>query len=529
VLPRDKDNGIEDNQWCYWGGNPIVVKDSNYHIAVCRWPENTGHMGWFESEVAHCVSGNPFGPYQITQTIVKKGHNPEVMRMPDGSFVLHIMNGDIYKSDKMPGPWKKTGRMSMDSRGFTASNRMGSNLTTEYRPDGGVVVMLKNGYIAISRSGVLGPYKMASIGNYSRATGYPEDPVIWRSRHQYHCVYNHAQDRRSAYMRSLDGVHWKNEYGLPYDASTTFYTDGTKNTWYKFERPKVVQDELGRATHLSLTVMDVAKGADKGNDIHSSKNMVMPLVTEKAISILGASPITPHTKSIVLKIEAEKGFNPQNDLLVDSLRFGSDSVVNHGGGCKAKSSKAAGKDLIISFAGKHGVTHHDFDFKLIGKTRSGDLVFGYALLPGKSPRAASLIALPHTIKDISGKKVLECAIENAGLSDSKAQKVLVYEYSREGRRLVATRQVPAIRSYASHKFTVALDATAPDKREYAVIIPGTPHEYWRKVDETDKSVVFIGSWQANPEPAPECFLNGEMQGTESGDSVTFTFKGTRAM
>lgn len=36
VLPRDKDNGMEDNEWCYWGGNPVKGKDGKYHIAVCR-------------------------------------------------------------------------------------------------------------------------------------------------------------------------------------------------------------------------------------------------------------------------------------------------------------------------------------------------------------------------------------------------------------------------------------------------------------------------------------------------------------
>jgi hypothetical protein len=65
VVPRDRDNGIEDNEWCYWGGNPILGKDGNYHIAVCRWPEHTGHHGWFESEVAHCVAENPFGPFTV--------------------------------------------------------------------------------------------------------------------------------------------------------------------------------------------------------------------------------------------------------------------------------------------------------------------------------------------------------------------------------------------------------------------------------------------------------------------------------
>lgn len=36
VKPRDKDNGIEDNEWCYWGGNPILGKDGKYHMAVYR-------------------------------------------------------------------------------------------------------------------------------------------------------------------------------------------------------------------------------------------------------------------------------------------------------------------------------------------------------------------------------------------------------------------------------------------------------------------------------------------------------------
>ena len=528
VVPRDKDNGMEDNQWCYWGGNPIKGKDGNYHIAVCRWPENTGHMGWFESEVAHCVSDNPFGPYRITETIVEKAHNPEVLKLPDGVFALHTMNNNVYTSERMSGPWQRIGRMSMDSRGFTSSNRMGSNLTTEYRPDGSILLMLKNGYVAISNTGILGPYRMASIHNYARATGYPEDPVIWRSRHQYHCVYNHAQDRRSAYMRSLDGVHWKNEYGLPYDASTTFYTDGSKNTWYKFERPKVIQDDIGRATHLSLAVMDVAKGADKGNDIHSSKNMVMPLVTEKSISIVGDSPITAHTERMVVIIEAEAGFDPQRDLDIASLRFGSDSVVNHGRGCRAVSTEVDDKDIVITFSGQHGLTHLDFDFKLIGHTKTGDLVFGYALLPGKSSRAASLIALPITIKDVNGKTVLESDIENCGLEASRAQSAFVYQYNSKGRQKIMELQVQPIKPYQKTKIQVVLDDPAFHENEYEVIIPGTPHVHWRMVNHTDASVQFSGDWRENPEAHEDCFMRSEKVTETFGNSATFAFDGTRA-
>ena len=528
VIPRDKDNGMEDNEWCYWGGNPIKGKDGKYHIAVCRWPESTGHNGWFNSEVAHCVSDNPFGPYKVTGTIVKKGHNPEVLKLPDGTFVLHTMNNEVYLADTMSGPWKLIGTMKMQSRGLRENHRMGSNITTEYRPDGSIILMKKDGDIAISNTGILGPYKMVSIQNYARGTGYAEDPVIWRSRHQYHCIYNHAQDRRSAYMRSLDGIHWKNEYGVPYDASTTFYTDGTKNTWYKFERPKVLQDDLGRATHLSLAVMDVSKGQDKGNDNHSSKNMIMPLVTEKIISIVGTDPITHDTKRIALKIKSEDGFNAQTDMDMKTLRFGSDSVVNDGGGCKPVSTKPDGEDLIVYFEGDNGITHQDYDFKLIGRTKSDDLVFGYALLPEKSPMAASLIAMPIRIKEANGAKVLESAIENWGLSDSKAQTIIVYVYSENGRKVFKELPIPSIKPHGSTPISVPLGKDMNTAKEYEIIIPGTPGEYWQTVDVTDKSVAFTGEWKLNPKPNKKCFLNSEMVSTTFGDAVTYTFHGTRA-
>lgn len=529
VIPRDKDNGIEDNQWSYWGGNPIKGHDGKYHIAVCRWPEEKGHGGWHKSEVTHCVSEDPIGPYKTTKTIVKEGHNPEVLKLPDGTFALHVHNGNsVYTANKMEGPWQRMGSMQLKPRGFKASDRFGSNLSTEYRPDGSIVVMKKDGDVAISNSGVLGPYQMVSIHNYSRATGYPEDPVIWRSRHQYHCIYNHAQDRKSAYMRSLDGIHWKNEAGVPYDVSTTFYIDGTKNEWYKFERPKILQDDLGRASHLSLAIMDVSKGEDKGNDNHSSKNMIVPLVIEKVITLIDQSRITPKTNRLVLKIEAEEGFNPQMDLDIPSLRFGSDSIVNYGGGCKAVKTKAEGKDLLVYFEGQNGFTPQDFDFKLIGQTKKGDLVFGYALLPGKFLTAASLISLPIEIKEVKGKWILESAIENWGLEVSKVQKVVVFQYSDKGRDILREFQVSSLKPYGSTKVEIPLDGYQGDKSEYDIVIPGTGHEFWRMVNHTDPSVTFKGDWQDNGSPDENCYMDSEKVSDTLGDVVTLAFHGTRA-
>ncbi len=529
VLPRDKDNGMEDNEWCYWGGNPVKGKDGKYHIAVCRWPESTGHMGWFQSEVAHCVSDTPIGPYVVTQTIVKKGHNPEVMKLPDGVFALHIMNSDVYTSERMPGPWKRIGRMTMNPRGLRPTGRLGSNLTTEYRPDGSILLMTKGGDIAVSNKGILGPYNLVCIDTYTRHSGYAEDPVIWRSRHQYHCIYNHAQDRKSGYMRSLDGIHWKNEEGLPYDASSTYYTDGSKNEWHKFERAKVLQDELGRSTHLSLALIDTEKGHDKGNDIHSSKNMILPLVTEKLVSIVGVDPVTEDRKKITVKIEAEKGFSPREDLDLASLRFGSDSLVNYGGGCRVVGSTAEGKDLLVRFEGEHGLNRFDFDFKLLGQTKRGELVIGYALLPGKSPAAPAMVALPVRVKDADGERVLEGVIENTGLSGSTPTQAAVIEHSRSGWKELKRIPIPALKPYETTTVSMKVDSPRAGDCEYQIRIVGqeTCEGFWRMVDDTDEAVAFTGNWSSS-KPDARYYMNRERTTDRVGDSVKFTFIGCKA-
>ncbi|MGM0574009.1 MAG: hypothetical protein ACQESL_09690 [Bacteroidota bacterium] len=47
VRPRDIHNGIEDTEWSYWGGKPVLGDDGKYHFFGCRWPED-----------AECVFGS---------------------------------------------------------------------------------------------------------------------------------------------------------------------------------------------------------------------------------------------------------------------------------------------------------------------------------------------------------------------------------------------------------------------------------------------------------------------------------------
>ena len=527
VLPRDKDNGVEDNAWCYWGGNPVKGKDGKYHIAVCRWPESAGHWGWPKSEVAHCVSDNPIGPYVLTGTVIDEAHNPEVMKMPDGTYALHTSKAKVYVADRMAGPWREAGRIEINTRGLRPKMYNGSNLTTEFRPDGSILLVRKRGDVAISKDGIFGPFNIVSADNYHRISGYAEDPVVWRSRHQYHCIYNCAMDRQSGYMRSLDGIHWKNEEGLPYDSSSTFYEDGTKNEWYKFERPKVLQDEQGRATHLSLAVIDINKFEDHGNDNHSSKNMILPLVVERIVDIVGDRPINAGTKRISVRIGAEEGFDPQKDLDVGSLRFGSDSLVNHGEGCSAVGTEARGGDLIVHFEGANGLNRFDYDFKLLGRTKTGGLVIGYALLPGRSPSEASLVALP--VQMDSENQSLHAVVENSGLAKSEPVQAVLIEYGLEGRREVARFGVPALEPYESNAFSFKLDHPDASRSEYMVELVGQSNceGFWRMVDDTDPAVSFSGNWSDSKTDAVY-FMGRERMSTNTGDSVAFTFTGSKA-
>jgi hypothetical protein len=189
---------------------------------------------------------------------------------------------------------------------------------------------------------------------------------------------------RTAYhFRSKDGVEWTMDPGEAYTIDFDGYTDGTKVRWYKYERPKVLQDQYGRATHLYLAVIDVPKKEDKSSDNHSSKNIVLPLVVGRRMKVLNNEKISADTKTIRLQILAEAGFDPQAEVDVESLRFGAPEEVDFGRGCRAIGSEKSGNDLVVTFdAAGHGMTGENFAAKLIGKTTGGKLLFGYSRLPG---------------------------------------------------------------------------------------------------------------------------------------------------
>lgn len=380
VVPRYVENGIEDMEWSYWGGNALKGSDGKYHLFVCRWREDSrkGHGEWPRSIVVRAVAGNPLGPYKVQQTL-GSGHNPEAFKLQDGRYVIYVING-YYISEELEGPWEYN-KFEFDPQGKPVIEGY-SNMSFARRPDGSFLMVCRGGGIWISETGI-SPYRQVSEGSvYPRVEGRFEDPVLWRTDIQYHMVVNDWYGRIAYYLRSKNGIEWTIDPGEAYLPGIARYEDGTEEKWFKYERMKVLQDDLGRATQAHFAVIDVLKKEDEGGDNHSSKHICIPLTVGRRIEILNRERIDCRTDRIRVKIMAEEGFDPHTNLDIGSLRFGAPDEVNFGFGSKLIDVEESGENLVLVFEGKgNGLSDLNFTAKLLGRDSEGKLLFGYARLP----------------------------------------------------------------------------------------------------------------------------------------------------
>ncbi len=408
VVPRFTDNGIEDRIWSYWGGNIVKGEDGKYHLFVCGWLESSekGHREWPNSHVFNAVSDNLSGPYML-RNMIGKGHNPEVFQLKDGRYVLYVIDGR-YVTDDINRKWEY-GKFEFNPRGRKIIEGL-SNLSFVQREDGSVLMVCRGGGIWISQDG-LSPYNQITDKRvYPDVDGRFEDPVIWRDNVQYHMIVNDWYGRIAYHLRSKDGLKWVVDPGEAYAPGIAVHKDGTIEDWFKYERIKIYQDEYGRAIQANFAVIDTIKWEDKAFDNHSSKNISIPINPGLLLSVLNPEPITPKTKTIQLKIQAEKGFDPQTEIDRNTLRFGAPTEVDYGYGSKALKMEKSGKDVIVTFDGNgNGITNEEFVFKLIGKSNEGKLLFGYARLPGVEYIEPLLSAEAPVFAETQNG--LDCAVE----------------------------------------------------------------------------------------------------------------------
>lgn len=452
VIPRYIDNGIEDNIRSYWGGNIIKDNAGQYHLYVCGWPENSpkGHMFWPNSTVYHAICNNSIGPFIIKDTI-GPGHNPEAFRLKDGRVVVYVIDG-YYLADDLNGPWTYN-KFDFDKRDRPIIEGL-SNLTFSQREDGSYLMVCRGGGVWISQTG-LSPYNQITDKRvYPPVKGEFEDPVVWRDHVQYHLIVNDWLGRIAFYLRSKDGVNWVTDPGEAYLPGISVHKDGKVEDWFKYERIKILQDEYGRAIQANFAVIDTLKHEDLPNDNHSSKNISIPLNPGLLLTVLDTKPITPNTKTIRVKIAAEEGFDPQMDIDLNSLRFGASTEVNFGKGSKVLSTAKEGKDLIVTFDAKgNGITAEEFAPKLLGKTTTGKLLYGYARLPWISYNDPILSARMPVFAADGRNMTIE--VENFGQVTSKPA-VLKLEQLKDGKKTeIGQTKLPSLAPYGKTKVTLS--------------------------------------------------------------------------
>lgn len=464
VQCRYVDNGIEMEGKSFWGGNILRSDDGLYHLFVCGWDEDSprGHMFWSKSTVYHAVCDNPIGPFRIRNS-VGKGHNPEAFRLQDGRVVVYVIDGYYMADDVNSTVWTYH-TFSFDPRGRRIIEGL-SNLTFARRPDNSYLMVCRGGGVWISRDG-LSPYNQISDARvYPDVDGRFEDPVVWRDELQYHLIVNDWLGRIAFYERSLDGLHWVVEQGEAYVPGISVHPDGEVENWFKYERPKVLQDEYGYAEQMNFAVIDTIKWNDLPNDHHSSKNISIPLNKGVRLSVLNTEPITEKTRTIDLRIIAGENFNPQTDVDVSSLRFGSFTGVNFGRGCKPLKSRADGRDLIVTFRGRgSGITAAEFAPKMIGRTVSGELIYGYARLPYVDYAPAIVSARRPDYKPEQG--VWNVEIQNFGLSASCP---MTAELLGEGRSW-GIMDVPSLQPYEAVTLSLPATLTADEAKQALQVV-----------------------------------------------------------
>jgi hypothetical protein len=481
---RDAWYGIEDDEYSYWGGNPILGNDGKHHCFVARWPEDAekGHFHWPRSTVAHAIAVDPLGPWKVLGEAYPylnggKGHNPEVRRLANGRWGLWLNGGAVLATEgkDINGKWVSLGRTTVSPEWHPMTRQHANPSLTNVRKDGSLVFCTRAGSIGIIPDGnPVSPIEGIQPRAYPAYGGGPEDPVIWKTAHQYHLLYNYWMLRLAVKLRSHDGVHWELDPGIAYTEVIEKYTDGTVVPWYKVERPKIVQDAHGRATHLAVAVIDVVKTADLGDDNHSSKHITFPLVVEGLTEILNADPITEATSKVEVKLKAEAGFDALRDVDVDSLRFGDPKEVDFGRGMKATETKPDGKDLLVTFKGAgSGITADSFTGKILGRRTDGGVYYAYPRLPGFVDDPAVLVASPFRRQEEAGKVTIRLVVKNFGLERSRPATLRATD-ARTG-QVAFSVPVPPLEPYGQKGFSVEAprkhDAKTMDQQLKRIFTP----------------------------------------------------------
>ncbi len=336
IAPSPVGGGYEDENYWVWGSAVVKGDDGLYHMFASRWPKRLPfHPGWMvESEVVHCVSKKPEGPYEFSDVAMgargaqywdgKSIHNPRVMKHGD-TYVMFYM-GSTHPFDEIDdpskltldshytvvarsnkrigvatskspyGPWIRSDTPVLETKPDSFYSFLTSNPSPWINEDGSALLIFKSRrynesfpYHSDMTIGVAkaahfeGPYEVvvdeAIFG--LETTGEIEDPFLWKDESGYHIL---AKDQRGTITKlgyrgpgilahSHDGIEWElDKSPLAYEKEI-YWDNGETIKQGQLERVFGLMED-GELTHLFFATMDGPGGF--GNST-KSWNMVVPL------------------------------------------------------------------------------------------------------------------------------------------------------------------------------------------------------------------------------------------------------------
>jgi len=290
----------------------VIKAKGKYHMFSSRMPKALGFRWLFDSEIIHCVSDTPQGPYHFQNVVFpRRGrgyfdgmdtHNTCIKEY-NGKYYLYYMgttyNGEIPKrqedeiryrefqletwnrkriglavADDIDGEFKRLDEPILLPRDCSKWDcTCTTNPTVAILPDGKTYMMYK------SRSSVNSPLQLgvavadAPDGKFERLTENPifqfddpnmfvEDPFLWYdSARKKFCILAKDDSRNGVYgitgekgagfyAESDDCIHFEIGDNPKVYTKHVKWADGTEDTLDKFERPSLIFDEKGVPTHL---------------------------------------------------------------------------------------------------------------------------------------------------------------------------------------------------------------------------------------------------------------------------------------
>lgn len=305
VLPATRAAGLhsmkDGRNVSSWGGS-VVELDGEWHMYASQMVNHCGINAWTEnSHIVHATSSSPGGTYGVKDVVFPVfSHEPNVVTVPpsaagpDGERLAMFFTAAIPSKRKVcnctdgstsgpcggtnkeggtyvswarsaAGPWSEPALLWVDPA-------RGSD--TNLAP-----VILENGtLVGIWRRWRAGSWpRLATATHWRDASSYvfhekllfprlssmgAEDPHVYLDgNRRFHAVF-HNMDPCHGYpcpgvsgghAYSRNGLDWTYT-GVAYSATPVRFDDGTSFNFSRQERPHVIQDALGRITHLTTGV-----------------------------------------------------------------------------------------------------------------------------------------------------------------------------------------------------------------------------------------------------------------------------------